>query len=77
MGRRVVTRRYSDWRLSDDELDLILDALYAYQSMERGRRARTAEKANLLRTRFLAGFVAAAWAAEAGDWVQPALPDST
>jgi hypothetical protein len=72
-----VKHQWSTWTLSDSELDLALDALYAYAALERGRRPRTAEAAHALRRRILAGFVAAAWQAEAGEWVQDPLPEST
>ena len=68
--------KLSRWTLTDEELDVVLDALYAYAAMERRIRPRTADRANAVRTSLLAGFVAAAWEAEACEAVQPRLPES-
>jgi len=72
----VVTGKLSRWTLTDDQLDVVLDALYAYAAMERRLRPRTADRANAVRTALMAGFVAAAWEAEADEWVQPPLPET-
>jgi len=76
VGRRLVSGPLSRWTLTDDQLDVVLDALYAYAAMERRIRPRTAERADAVRRSLLAGFVAAAWEAEAAVWVQPPLPES-
>jgi len=72
-----VSDRTSRWTLTDDQLDVVLDALYAYAALERRLRPRTADRANAVRTSLMAGYVAAAWEAEAGEWVQPPLPESS